>query len=102
LNSAPLEQKTQDSRAPASAASTGAGVSFDGIPNRDAAFALLLKVAEFFERAEPQSIIPAEIRKTVRRGRMTPQELYRDLISDQAVLDQMFRDVGLPRPESQE
>jgi type VI secretion system protein ImpA len=102
LNSTPLEQATQDSRAPASAANTGAGVSFDGIPNRDAAFALLLKVAEFFERAEPQSIIPAEIRKTVRRGRMTPQELYRDLISDQAVLDQMFRDVGLPRPESQE
>jgi type VI secretion system protein ImpA len=96
------ESEPQAAGAPVSTERSNASVSLDGIPNRDAAFSLLLKVAEFFERAEPQSIIPAEIRKTVRRGRMSPEELYRDLISDNAVLEQMFRDVGIQTRDAQE
>lgn len=65
------------------------------IQSREDAFKLLEKVALWFERAEPQSILPAEISKAVRRGRMNPAELYADLISDESVREQLYRDVGI-------
>lgn len=65
------------------------------ISTREEAFEVLEKVAVWFERHEPQSILPSEIRKAKRRGRMTPEELYNDLISDSTVREQLFRDVGI-------
>jgi len=65
------------------------------ISSRDDALAALERVAEWFQRNEPQSLIPAEVRKAIRRARMTPEELYKDLIEDDNVLRSLFRDVGI-------
>ncbi|MEZ6130732.1 MAG: type VI secretion system protein TssA [Planctomycetaceae bacterium] len=73
----------------------GGGRMKGAIGSREEAFEVLEKVAMWFERHEPQSILPWEIRKAKRRGRMTPEELYKDLISDSSVRDKLFRDVGI-------
>lgn len=65
------------------------------ISSRDDALAALERVAEWFQRNEPQSLVPAEVRKAIRRARMTPEELYKDLIEDDNVLRSLFRDVGI-------
>ncbi|MCA9063714.1 MAG: type VI secretion system protein TssA [Planctomycetaceae bacterium] len=65
------------------------------LATREDALKLLEKVAAWFARCEPQSILPHEIRKVIRRGRMSPEELYRDLIDDDSVRRQLFRDVGI-------
>lgn len=73
----------------------GGGSVDNALSSREDAFKALLRIADFMERLEPQSLLPAEIRKVVRRGRMKPEELYRDLIMDDSVLERLFRDVGL-------
>ncbi|MEX2138941.1 MAG: type VI secretion system protein TssA [Pirellulales bacterium] len=95
----------------------GGGISFDGsnrgaggvssaggfqLSTRDDAFRILLAVADFFERSEPQSLLPAQIRRVVRWGRLTPQELFAELLDDGGALEQMFKLVGIPRPENSE
>ncbi|MFK7818575.1 MAG: type VI secretion system protein TssA [Planctomycetaceae bacterium] len=80
--------------------SGGGGQSVGSIASREDAFRELEKIAAWFEAAEPQSILPAEIRKAVRRGRMSPADLYADLISDESVRDQLYRDVGISANES--
>jgi type VI secretion system protein ImpA len=72
------------------------------LSTRDDAFRILLSVADFFERTEPQSILPAQIRRVVRWGRMSPQELFGELLEDPGALDNMFKLVGMSRPESNE
>jgi len=61
---------------------------------------LLETVAKWFETHEPQSILPSEIRKAIRRGKMSPEELYLDLISDTEVRRQLYKDVGMTLPEN--
>ena len=56
---------------------------------------MLEKVAKWFESNEPQSLLPPEIRKVIKRGRMSPQELFQDLISDENARRQLYRDVGI-------
>lgn len=80
--------------------SGGSGQATGAIRNRDDAFRELEKIALWFEKTEPQSILPAEIRKAVRRGRMSPEELYADLIDDETVRDQLYRDVGIKNRSS--
>ena len=80
---APISQKSGDG---------GAGGE---ISSRQHALDILEKVAVWFERHEPQSILPSEIRKVKRRARMTPQQLYVDLIADEDVRERLFRDVGI-------
>ena len=86
--------------------SNSAGGSQSGSPRgevctREEALNLLETVAKWFERHEPQSILPSEIRKAIRRGRMSPQELYQDLIFDSEVRRQLFRDVGIAFSEDE-
>lgn len=81
----------------------GAGGGRSGrapVMNRELALTQLEEIADWFERNEPQSILPSEIRKVVRRGRMTPEQLYKDLIDDEAVRRQLFRDVGIVPQDS--
>ena len=85
------------SNAPALTAS--AAVSSGPISSRTNALDLLETVAKWFEIHEPQSILPSEIRKAIRRGKMSPQELYVDLISDSEVRRQLYKDVGMTLPE---
>ncbi len=75
------------------------GGSF-ALSTRDDAFRILLAAADFFERTEPQSLLPAQIRRVVRWGRLTPQELFVELLEDDGALSQMFKLVGIARPET--
>ena len=98
--------KKVESNATVSTASNGVGVagatSVPGqIGTRSDAFDLLETVAKWFETHEPQSILPSEIRKAIRRGKMSPQELYMDLITDSEVRRQLYKDIGMPIPENQ-
>ena len=85
-------------------AAGSSGVAVSAVPgqigNRSAAFDLLETVAKWFEIHEPQSILPSEIRKAIRRGKMSPQELYMDLITDADVRRQLYKDVGMPMPQN--
>lgn len=81
-------------------AENGGGIR-GGISSRQEALDLLEKVAVWFEKHEPQSILISEIRKVKRRALMTPEELYKDLISDASVREQLFRDVGI-QPSSED
>lgn len=86
---------------PGSGAATGDGAAAvrGSLASRNDALDLLEKAAAWFERHEPQSILPSEIRKAIRRGKMSPQELYMDLITDSEARRQLFKDVGIVVPE---
>jgi type VI secretion system protein ImpA len=77
-----------------------AGTSF-GLSTRDDAFRILLSVADFFERTEPQSLIPAQLRRVVEWGKLAPQELFARVIEDTSALEQMYKLVGIPRPNQE-
>ncbi|MEZ6062304.1 MAG: type VI secretion system protein TssA [Planctomycetaceae bacterium] len=87
--------EAEGSAAAGEGGSGGSGSKSGGLGSREDAFAMLENAARWFEKHEPQSILPSEIRKAIRRGRMNPEELYRDLISDEAVRHQLYRDVGI-------
>lgn len=72
------------------------------VGSREDAFRMLENVARWFEKHEPQSILPSEIRKAIKRGRMSPQELYADLIDDETVRHSLYRDVGIEIQEQHE
>jgi type VI secretion system protein ImpA len=76
------------------------GPSAGPLSTRSDALELLETVARWFETHEPQSLLPSEIRKAIRRGRMTPEELYVDLIADSDARRQLYKDVGMKMPEN--
>lgn len=80
---------------------SGAAAVPGQIGTRSDAFELLESVAKWFETHEPQSILPSEIRKAIRRGKMSPQELYMDLITDSEVRRQLYKDIGMTIVENQ-
>ncbi len=99
-----LGPKDTEGSAQAGAGDAGAGDGSGGsgrgsMASRSDALDLLETVACWFEKHEPQSILPSEIRKAIRRGRMSPQELYADLIVDSDVRRQLYKDVGIVIPE---
>jgi type VI secretion system protein ImpA len=77
------------------------GGSGSGLSSREDAFRQLLSVADFFERTEPQSMIPSQLRRVVEWGKLTPEELFTRLIEDSTALDQMYKLVGLSRPQQE-
>lgn len=100
----PAEPPPTKNAGPAAAGAALAGQSADPMPEkktlatREDAFQSLLSVAEFFERTEPLSLLPAQIRKVVRLGRLSPAEYYSELIEDKSVRDQIFKMVGIAPP----
>jgi type VI secretion system protein ImpA len=81
-------------------ASGGGGGSFQ-LSTRDDAFRILMSVADFFERTEPQSLLPAQLRRVVEWGKLSPQELFARVIEDESALQQMYKLVGIPRPDQE-
>ena len=104
LNAVAMTADSQNASNPASSGQAGgtnsgvAQISGD-ISSRTVALDLLERVAQWFERHEPQSIIPSEIRKSIRRAKMTPMELYAELISNSDVRREVYRDVGIIVPD---
>lgn len=72
------------------------------VNGREDAFRTLESIADFFERTEPQSLIPAQLRKVVRWGRMRPSQLYSELIEDSSLREQIFKLVGIAAKEEEQ
>lgn len=73
----------------------GRGGGSGPIASRTQALETLERVAQWFELHEPQSILPLEIRKAIRRAKMSPQELYAELIENEEVRRGLYKDVGI-------
>jgi len=84
---------------PAAGVAVGGGAQAGGglgeLTNRDQAFRELSRIADFFARTEPLSLLAEQIRQVVRRGRLSPDKYYKDLIDDENTLRQFFRIVGV-------
>jgi type VI secretion system protein ImpA len=94
--SAPAETPTANGTpAPASGGAAGPGEALDGLRNRDDAFRHLLDVAAFFQRTEPQSIVPYALEQVVRWGRMFLPDLLTELIPDDTPRHIFFKQVGI-------
>lgn len=77
----------------------GPGAAAGAISGREHAFQRLEEVALWFEKHEPQSLIPFEVRKVLRRGRMKPEQLFMELISEESARKYFYRDLGMVLPE---
>src|SRR5262249_45368202 len=85
--------------APASGNAAGPGEAVDVLHTRDDAFRHLLKIAAFFQRTEPQSIVPHALEQVVRWGRTPLPELLVELIGNEASRKEFFKQVGIKTPE---
>jgi type VI secretion system protein ImpA len=66
---------------------------------REDAFTELKRVADFFRRTEPQSIVPPALEQVIRWGRASLQELLTELITDEGPRKSLFKQVGIKSSE---
>lgn len=97
--------KTSDATETAAAegsgpAPTAATAPPGAILTRDDALRNLEKVAEFFRRTEPHSIIPYALEQVVVWGRMPLPDLLAELIPDEGSRKNLFKQVGIKPPGS--
>jgi type VI secretion system protein ImpA len=62
---------------------------------REDALGTLTEIAEFFRRTEPQSPLAYTIDEAIRRGRLSWPELLAELVSDQAVRNNILNSLGI-------
>lgn len=80
----------------APAANGTAPVSRGGVPaTRDDALRSVLALADFFDRAEPQSFVGPALRDVVRRARMPVEELMAELLPDAEARTLFFQRAGI-------
>jgi type VI secretion system protein ImpA len=72
------------------------------VVTREDAFRLLLQVADFFRRSEPHSPVSYALEQAVRWGRMSLPELVAELVSDDAMRQEIFRRVGMLKADGKE
>jgi type VI secretion system protein ImpA len=70
------------------------------IRDREEAFERLEDIAQYFETTEPQSLIPAAIRKVIRRGRLPVEQLLWEALGSEEAREKLFKEYDLPKPES--
>ena len=90
---APAETPSE-SAAVAIAQPAGAGV----LRTRDDALEALAKVAEYFRRNEPQSVVPYALEQVIRWGRMPLPDLLSELIPEDAPRKNLFKQLGIKPP----
>jgi len=104
LEAAEATQQAKEAPKPAAAPAGGApaaptaaapGETLDVIRTREDAFKSILKVAEFFRRTEPHTIVPFALEQVVRWGRMPLPDLLTELISEDAARKNFFKQVGI-------
>ena len=98
-------QAIPESAAPAAAATdqaaaaTGeAGDALGSPAGREEAFRQLEKIAAYFERHDPHSLLAAQIHNVVRLGRLPLADYYKELIADGSALQTLFKFVGIEPP----
>ena len=89
------EEAVGDGAAAPKAAARPAGE----IASREDAFRALLKIAEYFRKTEPHSLMPYTLEELVRRGRLSLPELLGELIQDPAVRNDFLSKAGIKPPE---
>jgi type VI secretion system protein ImpA len=65
------------------------------VETRQEAIQTLLRVSEYFRRAEPHSPISYALEQVVRWGRMSLPELLSELVSDRSAREEIFRRAGI-------
>ncbi len=99
----PAEAAAADAAAAdgAAAAARPAAPAADVINNREDAFRLILKAADWFRKNEPHSPTAYTLETLVRRGRMPLRELLNELIPDESARQQFLALAGI-RPQDGE
>ncbi len=77
------------------AATTGSPPLASAVITREDAVLALARVAEFFEKSDPHSLVAVQIRNIVRMASLPRDQYYRELIGDPAVLTSVGKFVGL-------
>jgi type VI secretion system protein ImpA len=94
--------------APPKAATAAAGPAAAGAPapdegnglhTREDAFRSLLEIAAFFRKTEPHTVVSYALEQIVRWGRMSLPELLAELIPEEPVRKNLFKQVGI-KPET--
>jgi type VI secretion system protein ImpA len=65
---------------------------------RQDAFELLKQVVAFFQRTEPQSLVPYALEQVIKWGTMSVPELLTEVIPEEAPRKGLFRLMGIPAP----
>ena len=86
----------------AAAAGTGVAATGGAIHNREDAFKMLLKVAEFFRKTEPHSPVSYMLQQAVRFGRMDLPKLLAELIDDGDALRHFAERTGIELPKEED
>jgi type VI secretion system protein ImpA len=73
----------------------GEGEKLPVIRNREDALNAILKLADFFRRTEPHSMLPHTLEQAVRWARMPLTDLLAELISDDDARGALFKQVGI-------
>lgn len=71
------------------------GEKLPTIRNREDALNAILKLADFFRRTEPHSMVPHTLEQAVRWARMPLTDLLAELISDEDARGALFKQVGI-------
>lgn len=71
----------------------------NALRTRDDAFRAILKIADFFERIEPQSLVPSQLKNVVRLAKLSPQEFFRELVDNNDLRERIFKIHGLGKPD---
>jgi type VI secretion system ImpA family protein len=75
--------------------SNGAGATVSSIATRAEAYQRLAEVADFLERIEPHSPVPHLIRKAIRWGSLSLEDLLAELVRDSGQLAEIYRTLQL-------
>ncbi len=78
-------------------AADGKGASFGvsgQISSREEAFRVLVKIADYFKKAEPTSPVPILLDYAVRLGKKPFTDLILELVSDDSVREEVYRRIG--------
>jgi type VI secretion system protein ImpA len=72
-----------------------AGEKLPTVRNREDALNAILKLADYFRRTEPHSMVPHTLEQAVRWARMPLTDLLAELISDDDARGALFKQVGI-------
>ncbi len=100
LTSGLLEEPTTEAEQAEDVAMTetggeGASLMQRPVASRDEALQHLLRVADFFRKTEPHSPVSYALEQAVRWGRLPLPDLLKDLVSDEHVLADVFKRMGI-------
>lgn len=90
-----IEETGEDNTAATEGGSGGGGAISGSIQNRNDAFNLIRRTAEYFERAEPHSPVSHLLREALTWRTMSFADLMKRLVEDESALDSLFKRTGV-------